>query len=216
MKQKMRLIITGTDTDIGKTVFSAALADAMNAAYWKPVQAGLEDGGDSQRIATLSSLPPDRILPEAYRLTTPCSPDLAAQIDGISIDPGRLNPPETDGPLVIEGAGGALVPLSGNTVYADLFAKWDLPVIVVAGTALGTINHSLLTIEALRVRNVTICGIAFVGDAAPHSEETICRIGHVRHLGRLPHLPSLDRDSLRKAFIENFNIEDFISRKDHG
>ncbi len=216
MKQRIRLIITGTDTDIGKTVFSAALADAMNATYWKPVQAGMEEGGDSARIAMLSSLPPDRILPEAYRLLTPCSPDLAAQIDGISIDPDRLNPPETDGSLVIEGAGGALVPLTGNIVYADLFAKWGFPVIVVAGTALGTINHSLLTIEALRVRNVTISGIAFVGDTVPHSEETICRMGNVRHLGRLPHLPSLNRNSLRKAFIENFNIEDFISLKEPG
>ncbi len=209
-----RLVVTGTDTDIGKTVFSAALADAMGALYWKPVQAGIEDGGDSQRIGELSFLSSDQILPERYRLKTPCSPDLAAEIDGISIDYDHLNPPNINGRMIIEGAGGALVPLTKDKVYADLFARWNFPVIIVASTRLGTINHSLLTIEALRNRNVTIHGIAFIGDELPHSEDAICRIGDVNHLGRLPYLTNLTRDNLRDAFRKNFEIDRFISKEE--
>lgn len=203
------LVVTGTDTDAGKTVFAAALADALGAAYWKPVQAGLEGGGDSARVAALAALPADRILPEAYRLATPCSPHRAAEIDGIAIDPARLAVPACAGPLVIEGAGGALVPLTRDLLYADLFARWRLPVILVARTALGTINHSLLSIEALRARGVPILGVAFVGDAREDSEETICAFGGVRRLGRLPWLAPLDRGGLAAAFAANFRLEEF-------
>uniref|UniRef100_UPI0035C9CF6F dethiobiotin synthase n=1 Tax=uncultured Sphingomonas sp. TaxID=158754 RepID=UPI0035C9CF6F len=149
-----RIVVTGTDTDIGKTVFAAALADALGAAYWKPVQAGLEDGGDGARVAALTSLPPEQILPEAYRLATPCSPHLAARIDGVAIDALALEPPAYDGAMVIEGAGGVFVPLTDTHVYADVFQRWGFPVVLVARTALGTINHSLLSIEALRARGV--------------------------------------------------------------
>ncbi|MBD3728884.1 MAG: ATP-dependent dethiobiotin synthetase BioD [Sphingomonadales bacterium] len=200
--------ITGTDTEIGKTVFSAALAGALGGYYWKPVQAGLEDGSDAATVARLSGLPTERILPEAYRLTTPCSPHRAAEIDGVAIDPERLAlPPQR--PLVAEGAGGALVPLGGSLVYADIFADWGLPVVVVARTTLGTINHSLLTIEALRARGCRVHGVAFVGDAVEDSEATIARIGKVRRLGRLPRLPQLDAPTLAAAFAEHFAIGDF-------
>jgi len=203
------LIVTGTDTGIGKTVFAAALTGALQAHYWKPVQAGLEDGSDSGDVARLSGLPADHILPEAYRLTTPCSPHQAAAIDGVVIDPARLALPETAGPLVVEGAGGVLVPLSPALVYADVFRRWGCPVILVARTALGTINHSLLSIEALRARNVPILGVAFVGDAHPESEAIIGKIGQVKRLGRLPFLPSLDRETLAEAFTRNFTLADF-------
>lgn len=202
------IVVTGTDTDIGKTVFAAALAAALDAFYWKPVQAGLDEGGDSSRIATLGALPAERILPEAYRLTTPCSPHRAAEIDGIMVDPARLVPPPVR-PLVIEGAGGALVPVTPDLLFADLFARWQLPVVIVARTGLGTINHSLLTIEALRARSVPILGIAFIGDVVEDSEATIARIGGVRRLGRLPILAPLDRATLAEAFAVNFNVEDF-------
>ncbi|WEJ98724.1 MAG: dethiobiotin synthase [Candidatus Sphingomonas phytovorans] len=204
-----RIVVTGTDTDVGKTVFAAALAGALGASYWKPIQAGLEEGGDSSTVARLSGLEPGRILPEAYRLTTPCSPDRSAAIDGVTIDPERLMPPPIDGPLVIEGAGGVLVPVVGDLVFADLFARWALPVVLVARTALGTINHSLLSIEALRARGVPILGIAFTGDAVEHSEATIARIGGVRRLGRLPHLAPLDADTLAAAFAAHFDPADF-------
>lgn len=196
----MNFVVTGTDTGIGKTYFASELVRALDGYYWKPVQAGLEDGSDSETVAQRSGLPADRILPEAYRLSTPCSPHLAAEIDGIEIDVDRLVPPAVDRPLVIEGAGGALVPVTRQVLYADLFARWGLPVIVVARTALGTINHSLMTIEVLRARGVEPFGIAFSGDANPDSEATIAAIGRVRRLGRL---------GIGQRFEDSFAIEDF-------
>ena len=202
-------VVTGTDTDVGKTIFAAGLVQALGATYWKPVQAGLDGGGDSATVARLTGLGPDRLLPEAYRLATPCSPDLAASLDGVAIDPARLTLPAVAAPLVVEGAGGALVPLTGDLVYADLFARWACPVVIVASTRLGTINHSLLTIEALRSRGVSILGVAFVGEAAEHSEATIARIGGGRRLGRLPWLPDLHAPTLKRAFAASFDIGDF-------
>ena len=204
-----RFVVTGTDTDIGKTVFAAALAGALGASYWKPVQAGLDGGSDAARVAALSGLARGKILDEAYRLETPCSPDRAATLDGVTIDVDRLVPPTVPGPLVIEGAGGVMVPLTETVVFADLFARWRLPVVLVARTTLGTINHSLLSIEALRRRDVPILGVAFIGDPVPHSEDAIMRLGGVKRLGRLPILPTLDAASLRAAFAAGFAIEDF-------
>ena len=204
-----RFVVTGTDTDIGKTVFAAALAGALGASYWKPVQAGLDSGSDAARVAALSGLARGKILDEAYRLETPCSPDRAATLDGVTIDVDRLVPPTVPGPLVIEGAGGVMVPLTETVVFADLFARWRLPVVLVARTTLGTINHSLLSIEALRRRDVPILGVAFIGDPVTHSEEAIMRLGGVKRLGRLPILPTLDAASLRAAFAAGFAIEDF-------
>ena len=203
------IVVTGTDTDIGKTVFSAALAGALGASYWKPVQAGLDDGSDRERVVRLSGLPADKLLPEGYRLTTPCSPHRAAEIDGVTIDPERLALPQVDGPLVLEGAGGVLVPVTRDLLFADLFARWAQPVVLVARTALGTINHSLLSIEALKRRNVPLLGIAFIGDAIEDTEATIVAIGGVKRLGRLPLLDPLDRDSLAAAFAQHFDLEDF-------
>jgi dethiobiotin synthetase len=203
------IVVTGTDTDIGKTVFAAALAGALGATYWKPVQAGLEDGSDADTVARLGGVAPAQILPEAYRLQTPCSPHRAAEIDGIEIEVGRLALPKVSGPLIVEGAGGVLVPVTRDLLFADLFARWAEPVVLVARTGLGTINHSLLSIEALRARGVPILGIAFVGDAVEDSEATIAAIGGVKRLGRLPRLASLDAASLRAAFLAHFDVEDF-------
>lgn len=198
-------VVTGTDTGIGKTVFAAGLAGALGAHYWKPVQSGLDDGADADSVARLAALPADRIVPEAYRLTQPLSPHRAAELDGVAIDPARLALPPAR-PLVVEGAGGALVPITRSTTYADIFAWWGLPVIVVARTSLGTINHSLLTVEALRARGIAIAGIAFVGDANPDNEATIAAMGEVRRLGRLPILPRLDAATLAPAFAAAFDL----------
>ena len=208
-----QFIVTGTDTEVGKTVFAAALTGALAAYYWKPVQAGTdEDGnGDKERVAELSGVQSERILPEAYHLASPCSPHLAAQIDGVDIDPARLELPVVGRPLVIEGAGGVLVPLTRSLLFADLFAHWSLPTILVARTALGTINHSLLSIEALRKRGVPILGIAFCGEENPETERIIPEIGNVRRLGRLPVLGRLDRNTLSEAFRQNFDLADFRS-----
>lgn len=201
-------VVTGTDTGIGKTVFSAALAGALGAHYWKPVQSGLDDGADKDSVAALSGLPGFKLLPEAYRLTEPLSPHRAAELDGVTIDPDVLVLPEAR-PLVIEGAGGALVPLTREVTYADVFAEWGLLTIIVARTSLGTINHSLLTIEALRARRVPIHGVAFVGEANEDNEATICEMGKVHRLGRLPLLPALSPLTLSAAFAQGFSIEDF-------
>lgn len=202
-------VVTGTDTGVGKTVFAAALAGAIGASYWKPVQAGLDPEADTATAARLGGLEPRAILPEIYRLNTPCSPHRAAEIDGIRIEPHRLVLPSVAGPLVVEGAGGVAVPLDGDYLFADQFAVWDLPVIIVARTALGTINHSLLTIAALRARNVTVHGIAFVGEPHQDSETVIERISGVRRLGRLPMLAELTAAHLKSAFGAHFAIEDF-------
>lgn len=206
-----RLVVTGTDTDIGKTVFAAALANALGATYWKPVQAGHDaDGkGDRERVAELAGV---ATLPPAYDLATPASPHIAAEIDGVVIDESRLALPDVAGPLVVEGAGGVLVPLTRERLYADQFAAWGLPVVLVARTGLGTINHSLLSIEALRARGVAIAGVAFVGDPVEDSEAIVCTVGKVRRLGRLPRLARLDREGLARAFAANFTIADFTGK----
>jgi dethiobiotin synthetase len=205
-----RFIVTGTDTDIGKTVFAAGLVAALNGYYWKPVQAGLEDESDSLTVSSLSGLSADHILPETYRLTTPCSPHRAAELDGIVIEPLRLEIPDCAGPLIIEGAGGVMVPITRNLLAADVFASWGMPVIIVARTELGTINHSLLSIEALRSRGIPITGIAFIGDENADTQATICALGKVKHLGRLPMLDPLNRDTLAAAFAANFTLGDFL------
>ncbi|GGD46344.1 ATP-dependent dethiobiotin synthetase BioD [Erythrobacter arachoides] len=191
-------VVTGTDTDVGKTVFAAGLAQAMGASYWKPVQAGLDGGSDSQRVARLA--PAATILPEAHVLRTPCSPHEAARIDGVTI--GSLDLPDHASPIVVEGAGGALVPYAEGLLAADLFARWNLPAVIVARTALGTISHTLMTIEVLRARGIAIAGVAFVGAAEPVAETAITRIGKVPHLGRLPWLDPLDAETLAQAFAD--------------
>jgi dethiobiotin synthetase len=205
-----RIIVTGTDTGIGKTVFAAALAGNLGATYWKPIQAGLVEETDSQAVLRLSGLSEARVLPEAYRLKTPASPHLAAEIDGISIDPEVLVLPKTDGPLVVEGAGGLLVPLTRDIAYIDVMARWRAPVVLCARTTLGTINHTLLSVEALRARGIPLLGVAFIGEANADSERIIVEMGQVRRLGRLPYLSPLTADALREAFALHFKARDFL------
>jgi len=193
------LIVSGTDTGIGKTVAAAGIAAALGAHYWKPVQAGIEDGTDAETAQSLG-VPTDHVPPEAYRLSMPASPHFAAQHDGIEIDPARLAlPPQR--PLVVEGAGGLMVPLRADPPWfmIDLFAAWRAPVLLVARTALGTINHSLLSVEALRARGIAIMGILFVGEAHSENERVIPMLGEVRNLGRIPPLDPLDAASLACA-----------------
>lgn len=198
--------VTGTDTGIGKTVFSAGLTARLNASFWKPVQAGLDDETDSQTVARLTGRP---TLPEAYRLHMPASPHIAAAAEeGVRIDTDALRLPTTR-PLVVEGAGGVMVPLNDDCLFIDLMARWQLPVILCARTALGTINHSLLSLVALRARGVPVHGVAFIGGPEPQVEATITRMGVVRRLGRLPHLATLTPNTLRAAFDAAFLLEAF-------
>lgn len=205
-----RIVVAGTDTDIGKTVFAAALTQALGATYWKPTQSGLAGETDSQVVARLSGADPQRILLEGYRLRTPASPHVSAEIDGVQIDPKTLRPHDLPTPLVIELAGGLAVPLTRELLQIDLVSRWKLPVVLCASTRLGTINHSLLSLEALKRRGIPIIGIAFIGDEVRDSEDTIAAFGGVKHLGRLPHLDPLNAQSLRAAFSANFAIADFV------
>ena len=198
-------VVTGTDTGIGKTVFSAALAGALGATYFKPVQAGLDAPTDSETVAQLSGCP---TLPETYRLKLAASPDRAARAANIRIDAAALKLPAAR-PLVVEGAGGLLVPLDGDTLYIDVFARWAAPLILCARTGLGTINHTLLSLEAIRTRRVPLLGVAFIGEAQPETEDTICRIGNVRRLGRLGPVAPLTRENLTVEFARGFNLSDF-------
>jgi dethiobiotin synthetase len=202
-------VVTGTDTGVGKTVFAAALAGALGASYWKPVQAGLEGETDSQTVARLSGAPRGRILSEAWRLTTPASPHDAAARDGVVIDVAALDPPAVEGPLVIEGAGGLLVPLTPDVLTIEIFQRWGLPVILCARTALGAINHALLSLEALKARRIAVLGVAFVGEDAPESIAAVARFSGAKVLGRLPFLSDLTAASLAEAFAAHFDLGDF-------
>ncbi|MEO6945333.1 MAG: dethiobiotin synthase, partial [Nitrobacter sp.] len=184
---------------------------ALDGFYWKPIQAGLDEETDSQTVLRLSGLAAERVLPEAYRLRMPASPHLAAELDGVTIEHQALDIPEKDRPLVVEGAGGLLVPLTRDVTYLDLMARWNIPVVLCARTALGTINHSLLSIEALRARSIAIIGVAFIGEANLESERIITEMGKVRRLGRLPHVAPLTSDTLRDAFANGFDLgDDFL------
>ena len=206
----MRVVVVGTGTNIGKTVFASALVGALEASYWKPVQSGLLGETDSQTVGRLSGLSPQYILPEAYRLRQPISPHLAAKADGIEIDPACLCPPQGMKHLVIEMAGGVMAPLSEDLLSIDLITAWRLPVILVARTVLGTINHSLLSIEAMKCRGIVLHGVVFIGEEADDVQKSISKFGEVKTLGRLPWLDFLTRDRLATAFNTNFRREDFI------
>jgi dethiobiotin synthetase len=200
-----RFVITGTGTGIGKTIFAAALAQALGAVYWKPIQAGLEGETDTQAVARLGEV---ETLPETYRFHLPASPHLAAAREDVVIEKQALMPPDAPR-VVIEGAGGVLVPLTRTLLAADLFTLWQIPVILVATTQLGTISHSLTAIEALKARGVLLHGIAFVGDAHADNETIIPEISGVRRLGRLPWLSPLTPQNLRTSFVAHFHLEDF-------
>ena len=193
------IFVTGTDTNVGKTVFCAGLTRLLDGYYWKPIQSGLESEPDSDTVRRLSGLAPGCILPEAWRLKTAASPHLAAELDGVTIDPDALIPPSVDAPLIVEGAGGVLVPVTRDVLFADLVARWRLPTVLCTRTTLGTINHTLLSIEALRARQIPILGVALLG--APHAEnqKAIARFGKVPVLGRLPTLRPLNADTLSDA-----------------
>lgn len=212
MTKQKNILITGTDTDIGKTIFAAGLTAVLNASYWKPIQAGLEGDTDSDIVARLSGRP---ILPEAYRLNTPASPHYAAEQDGIEIELDELNIPRLvqGGHLVIEAAGGLMVPLrrseNGNEglLTLDLFAKWAVPTILCARTALGTINHSLLSVKALRDAAIPILGIVFIGDENIDSQQTILEFAQVVNLGRLPILNPLNHETLLNALDDKILMD---------
>ncbi len=196
MKPIERLVVCGTDTDVGKTVVSALLVQGLGATYWKPVQCGLEGGGDSDRVRELLGLSTDRVLPEAYRLKAPVSPHWAAEQEGRRIEAEQLALPEVLGPLVVETAGGLLVPLRLDWMQIDQLRLWNLPVLLVARSGLGTLNHTLLSVEALRQREIPLLGIVLNGPPHPNNAATLNTLAGAPVLAQLPTLERLDRESL--------------------
>jgi dethiobiotin synthetase len=196
----MRLVVCGTGTDVGKTVVSALVVQGLGACYWKPVQSGLEGGGDSGRLRRLLALPPERLLPEAYRFKAAVSPHWAAEQEGIVIDPERLALPRLEGPLVVETAGGLLVPLGRDWLQIDQIARWGLPVLLVASSGLGTLNHTLLSMEALGRRNLQVLGLVLNGPPHPDNPRTLERLAGVPVLAQLPTLSRLDAAALREQW----------------
>ncbi|WP_439501086.1 dethiobiotin synthase [Aminobacter ciceronei] len=210
MTAQPTIVVTGTDTGIGKTVFAAGLTALLDGVYWKPVQSGIDEETDSEIVTRLAGLAPERMLPEAWRLKEPLSPHRAAELDGVEIDTDALALPVAARPLVVEGAGGLMVPVNRRTLYIDVFARWAAPVVLCARTGLGTINHTLLSIEALRARSVPLLGVAFIGDEMADTQRTIAEMGNVRVLGRLPRLDPLTPETLAEAMRTSFNAADFL------
>lgn len=192
----MKLFITGIGTDVGKTVTSAIVTQALEADYWKPVQAGDLDHSDSHKIQRYIANDKTVIHENSYQLNTPASPHLAASIDGITIDLKQIVEPKTKNHLVIEGAGGILVPLNDTDCIIDLIQK-DYKVIVVSRHYLGSINHTLLTCEALKSRNIAVAGIIFSGDENPASESIILSKTGTTFIGRIDNEPYFDQNVIQ-------------------
>lgn len=194
--------VTGTDTDVGKTVVAATLTLGLGAYYWKPIQAGLDPTTDTASVKAWTGLPDERFLPETYRLREPMSPHAAARLEGIELDVERILETElpTDRPIVVEGAGGLMVPLNEDALMVDLIHWLGMPVVLVARTSLGTLNHTLLSISELRHRSIPLLGVVLNGEEHESNRRAIEEYGEVRVLGRVPPLGTLDAETLRRAF----------------
>jgi dethiobiotin synthetase len=177
MKTPSRLIVAGTDTNVGKTIVSSLLVAKLNAHYWKPIQCGeLDTGGDSATIKKLTGIKENRIIPEAYRLKMAASPNQAAEAEGITIENQKLKLPSHDGALVVELAGGLMVPLRDNWLQIDQIKIWNLPVVLVARSGLGTLNHTLLSLEAMEKRNIQVTTLILNGEKHEGNYKTLLKI----------------------------------------
>lgn len=193
-----RLFVTGTDTDVGKTVVSAIIMAGRGGYYFKPVQTGIHEGPDSD---FLNKVTPN-VLPEAYRLTEPLSPHEAAQRDGVVIDMESIKLPSIpdDAPLVVEGAGGVMVPLNDNATMLDLMKTLGLPVLLVARSGLGTINHTLLSLHALRSAGVPVAGVVMNGERNAANKTAIEQFGKVQVLAQIEPLTDFSTQRLKQAY----------------
>ncbi|MDG1059496.1 MAG: dethiobiotin synthase [Synechococcus sp. cluster3_bin.96] len=211
----LRLVICGTDTDVGKTIVSALFVQGLEATYWKPVQSGTEGGGDRQRVIDLLELPEERWQPEAYAFQALVSPHWAAEREGRCIDPEQLQLPGIDQPLVVETAGGLMVPLTRHWLQIQQLQRWQLPVVLVARSELGTLNHTLLSLEALRSRHIPILGLVINGPSHADNPRTLNELGDVPLLCELPPLEQLNAAALaRQWHVQNVKakVETEINR----
>ncbi|MGH9679287.1 MAG: dethiobiotin synthase [Candidatus Acidiferrales bacterium] len=204
--------VTGTDTNVGKTVLSALLVAALDGAYWKPVQTGSIEGTDRESVRRWTGLPEDRFFPEQYCFDPPVSPHLAARLAGARISLETLHIPETLSglPLIVEGAGGVFAQVNDRELMTDLMRHVGLPVVVATRTTLGTINHTLMTLAALRAARLTVRGVVMIGDEHLENRAAIEHYGNVHVLGRIPVLRTLDRAAFLDAFGKHFDREAFL------
>ncbi|HYW36022.1 MAG TPA: dethiobiotin synthase [Balneolaceae bacterium] len=199
------LFVTGTDTGIGKTVVSAMLTAGLNATYWKPVQSGLEGETDTRAVKRLTELPASHFKPETYRLSEPLSPHASAQIDGVTIDMSDFKIPDySTNHLIIEGAGGVLVPMNDDSMMIDLMAQLNIPALVVARSELGTLNHTFLTLEALRKRHIPILGVIMNGPKNESNRKAIENYGNIDVLAEIKPMDEVNAQFLTKIFDKNF------------
>jgi dethiobiotin synthase len=203
--------VTGTDTNVGKTVLSALLVTALNAVYWKPLQTGTSEGSDRESVRRWSEAGDERLPEERFRFVPPVSPHLASREAGVQIKLSDFALPQAPQglPWIVEGAGGVLVPINEREVMRDLIGRIGFPAIVAARTSLGTINHTLLTLAALREANLSICGVALVGEEDRENRRAIEHYGHVRVVGRVPMLERINRAALLDAYEKHFDRQAF-------
>ena len=203
--------VTGTDTNVGKTVLSSLLVAALDAIYWKPVQTGAREGTDRESVRKWSEATEERLPLERYRFDPPVSPHLASREAGIRIALEAFELPKAPPgrKWIVEGAGGLMVPLNERDLMRDLMQRIGFPVIVAARTTLGTINHTLLTLAALRDARVPICGVALVGDEDIENRRAIEHFGNVRVIGHIPILEHIDRAALLHVYKNNFDRQAF-------
>ena len=188
--------ITGTDTDVGKTLAAAWAMLHLDADYWKPTQSGLLPPTDTDKVKAITEFSHARFHPETYSLTQPLSPHEAAKRDDVKIDMAAFQLPQTNRPLVVEGAGGLMVPLTPDHLVIDLIKQLGLPTILVCRSGLGTINHTLLSLEALRARNITVAGLIISGPKSPHNREAIEEYGTAPIIVEIDHLRKINRETL--------------------
>jgi len=194
--EKRQYVVTGIGTGVGKTVVSAILSEALKANYWKPVQAGDLQESDSIKVRNWS--PNSVVLPEKYQLNTPASPHYAAELESVFLSKNDFKLPEIDQNLIVEGAGGLMVPLNDQgLLYVDIFKQWNLPVILVSRHYLGSINHTLMSVQTLKSRNIPIRGIIFVGEENRATEDIIAKVSGVEILIRIPEVEQVDSSFIR-------------------
>lgn len=180
-----KIMVAGIGTDVGKTVVSAILTTALDGNYWKPIQCGDKEQSDTNRIKALIDNTKHQIYSSTYCLKHPLSPHHAARLENIAIDPNAIIPPKTTRPLIIEGVGGIFVPLTTSMHTTDLFKTWNCRWIIVSRSYLGSINHTLLTVSALKQLNICISGIIFNGESNPDGEAAILTMTKVPLIGRI-------------------------------
>ena len=202
-----RFFITGTDTNIGKTVVSALLCAALDAIYWKPIQTGTREGTDRDTVMRLAGIPASRTIPENYKFTPPISPHLAARLAGARIELRKIKTPRlaANDALIVEGAGGALVPINRTQLMTDLMRHLQLPVLLVARTSLGTINHTLLSLAALRGADLNVRGVIMVGKPNNENRKAIEHYGEIQMVGAVPVLAKINRRTLTGLFRKHFD-----------